>query len=156
MCRGLHEVGLHEVGLLDFWSRHPPKEPCPCPSVIPRSSVAKVLDLVVTGRPIAQIAADLNISDQAIYGWCKQEVVDTGRLPRLNRDELAQLSAADVRIREVRTEVAILKRARDLLRSARPKAVRGHSHEGRRRIARAGRLPASRSHRLGRPGRATV
>lgn len=104
--------GLHGVGLLDFWSRHPPKEPCPCPSVIPKSSV----DLVAAGRPIAQIAADLNISDQAIYGWRKQELIDTGQLPGLNRAELAQLSAANRRIRELETEVAILKRARELLR----------------------------------------
>ena len=33
--------GLHGVGLLDFWSRRPSKEPCPCPSVIPKSSAAR-------------------------------------------------------------------------------------------------------------------
>jgi hypothetical protein len=55
--------GSHGVGLLDFWSRHSPKEPCPCPSVIPKSSVARC-STVAAGRPIAQIAADLNISDQ--------------------------------------------------------------------------------------------
>lgn len=61
-------------------------------------------------------AADLNISDQTIYGWRKQELVDTGQLPGLNRAELAELSAANKRIRELETEVAILKRARELLR----------------------------------------
>ncbi|MHA3020634.1 transposase [Mycobacterium sp. BMJ-28] len=29
----------------------------------------KVLDLAPAGRPIAQIAADLDISDQTIYSW---------------------------------------------------------------------------------------
>ncbi len=77
---------------------------------------SQVLDLVAAGRPIAQIAADLNISDQTIYGWRKQELIDTGQLPRLNRAELAQLSAANKRIRELEAEVAILKRARELLR----------------------------------------
>lgn len=33
--------GLYGVGLFDFWSRHPSKEPCPCRSVIPRSSAAR-------------------------------------------------------------------------------------------------------------------
>ena len=58
--------GLHGVGLLDFWSRHPPKEPCPCPSVIPKSSAAKCSTWVAAGRPVAQIANDLQISDQTI------------------------------------------------------------------------------------------
>ncbi|WP_433709400.1 transposase [Nocardia sp. CA-084685] len=29
----------------------------------------KVLDLVAAGRPVAQVAADLDISDQTIYTW---------------------------------------------------------------------------------------
>jgi len=33
--------GLYGVGLFDFWSRRPSKEPCPCRSVIPRSSAAR-------------------------------------------------------------------------------------------------------------------
>ena len=47
----------------------------------------KVLDLVASGRPVAPIAADLGISDQTIYGWRKQELIDTGQLPGLNRAE---------------------------------------------------------------------
>ena len=65
--------GLHGVGLLDFWSRHPPKEPCPCPKRYPEEFRRKVLDLVAAGRPVAQIAADLQISDQTIYDWRRQE-----------------------------------------------------------------------------------
>ena len=76
----------------------------------------RVLDLVAAGRPIGQIAADLGISDQTIYGWRKQELIDTGQLPGLNRAEQAELSAANKRIRELENEVAILKRARELLR----------------------------------------
>lgn len=76
----------------------------------------KVLDLVAAGRPIAQISADLGISDQTIYNWRKQELIDTGQLPGLNRAEQAELTAANKRIRELETEVAILKRARELLR----------------------------------------
>jgi transposase len=53
----------------------------------------KVLDLVAAGRPIAQIAAGLGISDQTIYGWRRQELIDTGRLPGLHLAELAELSA---------------------------------------------------------------
>jgi transposase-like protein len=59
---------------------------------------------------------DLNISDQTIYGWRRQELIDTGQLPGLNRAELAELGAANRRIRELETEVAILQRARELLK----------------------------------------
>ena len=64
-----------------------------------------MLDLVAAGRPIAQIAADLGISDQTIYGWRKQELIDTGQLPGLNRAEQAELAAANKRVRELETEV---------------------------------------------------
>jgi hypothetical protein len=52
----------------------------------------------------------------AIYGWRRQELIDTGKLPGLNRAELAELSAANRRICELETEVAILKGARELLK----------------------------------------
>ena len=86
------------------------------PKRYPEEFRRKVLDLVAAGRPVAQIAADLGISDQTIYGWRRQELIDTGQLPGLNRSELCELSAANQRIRELEIGVAILKRARELLR----------------------------------------
>ena len=93
------------------------------PKCYPEEFRRKVLDLVVAGRPIAQIAADLGISDLTIYGWRKEELIDTGQLPGVNRAEQAELAAANKRIRELATEVAILKRARELL--AEPHDPRG-------------------------------
>lgn len=86
------------------------------PKRYPEEFRRKVLDLVAAGRPVAQIAADLGISDQTIYTWRKQELIDTGQAPGLNRAEQAELIAANKRIRALETEVAILKRARELLR----------------------------------------
>jgi transposase len=86
------------------------------PKRYPEEFRRKVLDLVAAGRPVAQIAADLALSDQTIYDWRRQELIDTGQLPGLNRAEQAELGAANKRIRELETEVAILKRARELLR----------------------------------------
>ncbi|MGY4646376.1 transposase [Mycobacterium sp. URHB0021] len=59
------------------------------PKRYPEEFRRKVLDLVASGRPVAQIAADLGISDQTIYGCRKQELIDTGQLPGLNRAEQA-------------------------------------------------------------------
>jgi transposase-like protein len=86
------------------------------PKRYPEEFRRKVLDLLAAGRPVAQIANDLQISDQTIYDWRRQELIDTGQLPGLNRAELSELGAANKRIRELETEVAILKRARELLR----------------------------------------
>ena len=86
------------------------------PKRYPEEFRRKVLDLAAAGRPEAQIADDLGISDQTIYTWRKQELIDTGKVPGLNRAEQAELAAANKRIRELENEVAILKRARELLR----------------------------------------
>ena len=74
------------------------------PKRYPEEFRRKVLDLVAAGRPNAQIAADLGISGQTIYGWRKQELIDTGQLSGLNRAEQAELSAANKRIRELENE----------------------------------------------------
>jgi transposase-like protein len=44
----------------------------------------KVLDLVKAGRPIAEVAQALGISDQSIYTWRRQDRVDRGLEPGLS------------------------------------------------------------------------
>ena len=41
----------------------------------------KVSDLVASGRPVAQVAGDLQISAQVIYTWRRQQLIDSGQLP---------------------------------------------------------------------------
>ncbi|ALG06213.1 hypothetical protein AOZ06_04070 [Kibdelosporangium phytohabitans] len=41
----------------------------------------KVLDLIASGRRVAQVEADRDISDQTIYSWRRQALIDTGKLP---------------------------------------------------------------------------
>jgi transposase-like protein len=54
----------------------------------------KVLDLIAAGRPVAQIAADLDISDQTIYNWRRQHLIDTGQMPGFTSSDQAELVAA--------------------------------------------------------------
>jgi transposase len=75
----------------------------------------KVLDLVAAGRRVAQVAADLDISEQTIYVWRRQELIDTGQLPGTTSSDNAELVAARRRIAELETEVAIHRRAAELL-----------------------------------------
>jgi transposase-like protein len=35
----------------------------------------KVLDLLKAGRPVAELVRDLGISDQTIYNWRRQELI---------------------------------------------------------------------------------
>ncbi|WP_018333273.1 transposase [Actinomycetospora chiangmaiensis] len=85
------------------------------PKRYPAEFRRKVLDLVEAGRPIAQVAADLEISDQTIYVWRRQHLIDTGRLPGTTSSENAELIAARRRIAELEAEVAIHRRAAQLL-----------------------------------------
>lgn len=45
----------------------------------------RVPDLLAAGRSVAQVAAELQISEQAIDGWRRQHLIDTGQLPGLTR-----------------------------------------------------------------------
>lgn len=75
----------------------------------------KVLDLVEAGRPIKQIAEMLGISNQTIYVWRRQHLIDTGRLAGVTSSENAELVAARKRIAELETELAVHRRAAQLL-----------------------------------------
>ena len=92
----------------------------------------KVLDLLNAGRTVAQVAAALQISDQTIYNWRRQELVDTGQEPGLPSGDHAELVAARRRTAELETELAVTRRAMELLKEAVPKRpLRGHRHDGR-------------------------
>jgi transposase len=76
----------------------------------------RVLDLVEGGRKIAEVAADLGISEQTIYTWRRQDRIDRGVEPGLSSAEKAELVAARKRIRELETELAVHRRATELLK----------------------------------------
>jgi transposase len=80
----------------------------------------KVLDLVQAGRPIAEIAEALGISDQSISTWRRQDRIDRGLEPGLSSAEKAELAAAKRRIAELETELHATRRAMDLLREVVP------------------------------------
>ena len=55
------------------------------PKQYPPEFRRKVLDLLAAGRRVVEVAADLDISDQTIYTWRHQELIDTGQLPGTTR-----------------------------------------------------------------------
>lgn len=76
----------------------------------------RVLDLIAAGRSVASIAVDLGVSDQTVYTWRRQELIDTGVKPGLSSAEAAELRGAKRRIAELETELAVTRRATELLK----------------------------------------
>ena len=77
----------------------------------------KVLDLIEAGRSVAEIADQLGVSDQTIYSWRNQDRIDRGLRAGVSTSESAELTAARKRIRELETELAVTKRANELLKA---------------------------------------
>jgi len=78
--------------------------------------------LIAAGKPVAEVARLLEVSDQWIYAWRWQELVDRGELAGLSSLEREELRAARQRIRELAAELAVHRRAAELLKeSVRPK-----------------------------------
>ncbi len=80
----------------------------------------KVLDLVEAGRSVADVARDLEISDQSIYTWRRQDRIDGGLQPGLTSGEKAELATAKRRIAELETELRAMRRAMELVREVVP------------------------------------
>jgi transposase-like protein len=91
----------------------------------------RVLDLIASGRKVADVARDLGVSDQTIYNWRKQDLIDLGERPGLRSAELAELQAARRRIGELEAELARTRRANELLKVAVPpkRPVHGHRED---------------------------
>ena len=80
----------------------------------------KVLDPVEAGRPIAEVAKALGISAQSIYTWRRQDRIDKGLLPGLSSQEQDELVAARRRITQLEIELAVTRRAAELLKEQAP------------------------------------
>ena len=80
----------------------------------------RVLELVKAGRPVTEVAADLGVSTQAIYNWRRQAEIDAGLRPGVSSSDNAELVAARRRIAQLESELAVARRAAELLREAVP------------------------------------
>ena len=76
----------------------------------------RVVDLVEGGRKVSEVATELGVSEQTIYVWRRQARIDAGLESGVTTSEHAELVAAKRRIRELETELAIHRRATELLK----------------------------------------
>jgi transposase-like protein len=76
----------------------------------------RVVDLVEGGRKVSEVATELGVSEQTIYVWRRQARIDSGLEAGLTTSEHGELVAAKRRIRELENELAIHRRATELLK----------------------------------------
>lgn len=76
----------------------------------------KVLDLVESGRSVAEVADLVGVTGQTIYNWRNQDEIDRGLRPGVTTKESVELTAARKRIRALETELAVVRRANELLK----------------------------------------
>jgi transposase-like protein len=75
----------------------------------------RAVALVRSGQSVAKTAADLEITQTALYNWLKQDRIDRGEIPGTTTLESRELRKAQRRIRELESEVEILRRANAML-----------------------------------------
>ncbi|MEI5011958.1 transposase [Streptomyces sp. NPDC087659] len=77
----------------------------------------RALDLLAVGEPVKKVAVDLGLSERTLYQW-RRRYLPQLRHQRFFPDTESELGAARRRITELETEVAVLRRATELLRDA--------------------------------------
>lgn len=87
------------------------------PKRYPSEFRRRVLDLFAAGRSVASVAEDLGVSAQTIYNWRRQDAIDRGETGGLTSSEQAELKAARRRIVELENELAVTRRANELLKA---------------------------------------
>lgn len=90
------------------------------PKRYPPEFRCRILELLRAGRSAAEVAADLGLSAQTIYNWRRQDEIDRGLRPGLSSTDHVELVAARRRIVQLESELAVARRAVELLREAVP------------------------------------
>ena len=71
----------------------------------------RVVELVQTGRPVRVVAAELGLAEATVYRWKAQDLIDRGVKLGTSTSERGDLAAARQRIKELETELALVKQA---------------------------------------------
>ena len=75
----------------------------------------RAVALVRAGQSVTKTASDLGITDTCLYNWVRQDRIDQGEIPGATTVESRELCKARPRIRELESEVEILRRANVML-----------------------------------------
>lgn len=90
------------------------------PNPYPVEFRARAIALVRSGKQINTTAYELGISAGCLHNWLKQDLIDRGEITGVPTSESAELRAAKKRIRELETELAIIRQAAKFLGEEKP------------------------------------
>ena len=71
----------------------------------------RVVELVRAGRPVRIVAVELGPDEATVYRWKAQDLVDHGIKAAISTSERGELAAARRRIRELQTELTLVRQA---------------------------------------------
>lgn len=91
------------------------------PRAYPAEFRARAVALVRAGKEQRQTAADLGIHPVTLAKWVRQDRIDRGEIAGTSTSESAELRAARRRIRELETELLIVRQAAKFLGEDRPR-----------------------------------
>ncbi len=89
----------------------------PCPPEFRARAVA----LVRAGKQTKETAVELGIHPVTLSNWIRQDDIDNGGRPGVPSSESVELRAAKRRIRELETELLIVRQAAKFLDEERPR-----------------------------------
>jgi transposase len=78
---------------------------------------ARAVALVRSGKEVKQTALELDISVGCLHTWLRQDRIDRGEIAGVTISESAELRVARKRIRELETELKMVKQAAKFLDS---------------------------------------
>ncbi len=81
------------------------------PRKYPQEFRVRAVALVRAGQSVTKTASDLGITDTCLDNGVRQDRIDRGEIPGTNTTESRELRKARRRIRELESEVEILRRA---------------------------------------------
>lgn len=90
------------------------------PRPYPPEFRARAVALVRSGKQVKQTAYELGISAGCLHNWVRQDQVDRGERPGVSTTESVELRAARKRIRDLETELAIVRQAAKFLDQDKP------------------------------------
>jgi transposase-like protein len=74
----------------------------------------QVIELARAGTGVKQLALTFGMSEATIYTWRKQDRIDRGDLDGLSTDQAIELAAAQRRICQLETELAVSRKVNEV------------------------------------------
>ena len=87
------------------------------PRSYPPEMRRQVIELARSGTRVKQLVATFAVSEATVYNWIKQDKIDRGEREGLSTDQAIELNAANRRIRQLETELAVARKVNEVFLS---------------------------------------